>query len=146
MGLYCTGVGEILEDGWLFNPSCKQFDQLAVHSGKQKNQTQQGSQETATQSKKKKENAPLAAVPDVNGCVGQDFAVAVPAAVGGGAPASRVVSTDLAENLVFAVLPQVQLQVRVTLAVARREAETPHSVDLDEVQVKLKRSRRREEL
>lgn len=96
--------------------------------------------------KKKKENAPLAAVPDVNGCVGQDFAVAVPAAVGGGAPASRVVSTDLAENLVFAVLPQVQLQVRVTLAVARREAETPHSVDLDEVQVKLKRSRRREEL
>lgn len=47
----------------------------------------------------------MAAVPDVNGRVGQDFAVAVPAAVGGGAPASRVVSTDLAEDLAFAVLP-----------------------------------------
>lgn len=86
----------------------------------------------------------MAAVPDVNGCVGQDFAVAVPAAVGGGAPTSRVVSTDLAEDLAFAVLPEVQLQVRVALAVTRREAEAPHSVDLNEVQVKLKRSRRRE--
>lgn len=79
----------------------------------------------------------MAAVPDINGRVGQDFAVAVPAAVGGGAPASRVVSTDLAEDLAFAVLPQVQLQVRVTLAVTRCEAETPHPMDLDEVQVKL---------
>lgn len=81
----------------------------------------------------------MGSVPDVNGRVGQDFAVAVPAAVGGGASTSRVVSTDLAEDLVFAVLPKVQLQVRVTLAVTRREAETPHSVDLNEVQVKLDR-------
>lgn len=69
----------------------------------------------------------------------QDFPVAVPAAVGGGAPASRVVSADLAEDLAFAVLPQVQLQVRVALAVARREAEPAHPVDLNEVQVKLRR-------
>lgn len=47
----------------------------------------------------------MAAVPDVNGRVGQDFAVAVPAAVGGGAPARRVVSADLAEDLAFAALP-----------------------------------------
>lgn len=44
-------------------------------------------------------------VPDVDGRVGQDFAVAVPAAVGGGAAAGRVVSADLAEDLAFAVLP-----------------------------------------
>lgn len=48
---------------------------------------------------------PAAVVPDVDGRVGQDFAVAVPAAVGGGASTSRVVSTDLAEDLPFAVLP-----------------------------------------
>lgn len=86
----------------------------------------------------------MANLPDVNGRVGQDFAVAVPAAVGGGAPASRVVSTDLAEDLAFAALPQVQLQVRVALAVAGREAETPHSVDLHEAQVELERVGRRE--
>lgn len=33
-GLYCTGVGEILEHGRFFDPACKQLDQLAVHSGK----------------------------------------------------------------------------------------------------------------
>lgn len=47
----------------------------------------------------------MAAVPDVDGRVGQDFAVAVPAAVGGGASTSRVVPTDLAEDLPFTVLP-----------------------------------------
>lgn len=46
---------------------------------------------------------------DVDGRVGQNLAVAVPAAVGGGAAASRVVSADLAEELVFAVLLQVQV-------------------------------------
>ena len=76
-------------------------------------------------------------VPDVDGRVGQDLAVAVPAAVGGGTATSRVVLADVAEDLAFAVLLQVQLQVRVALAVARREAETPHSVDLDKCQVKL---------
>lgn len=69
--------------------------------------------------------------------MGQNLAVAVPAAVGGGAATSRVVSADVAEDLPFAVLPQVQLQVRVALAVTWREAETPHPVDLDEGQVKL---------
>lgn len=76
-------------------------------------------------------------VPDVDGRVGQDLAVAVPAAVGGTAAAGRVVSADLAEDLAFAVLVQVQLQVRVALAVARREAETSHPLDLDKRQVKL---------
>ena len=76
-------------------------------------------------------------VPNVDGRVGQDLAIAVPAAVGGGTAASRVVSADLAEDLAFAMLLQVQLQVRVALAVTRREAETPHSVDLDKGQVKL---------
>lgn len=77
------------------------------------------------------------AIPDINGCVVQDLAIAVPAAVGGGAATSRMVSTDLAEDLVFAMFSQVQLQVRVTLAVAWCEAETPHSMDLNEGQVKL---------
>lgn len=76
-------------------------------------------------------------VPDVDGRVGQDLAVAVPAAVGGGTAASWVVSADLAKNLPLAALQQVQLQVRVALAVTRREAETHHAVDLHEVQVKL---------
>lgn len=75
-------------------------------------------------------------VPDVDGRVGQDLAVAVPAAVGGGAATGRVVSADLAEDLAF-VPQQVQLQVRVALAVTRREAETPHPVDLNEGQVEL---------
>lgn len=48
---------------------------------------------------------PRAVVPDVDGRVGQDFAVAVPAAVGGAASTSRVVSADLAEDLPFAILP-----------------------------------------
>lgn len=74
---------------------------------------------------------------DVDGRVGQDLAVAVPAAVGGSAAAGRVVSADLAEDLAFAVLVQVQLQVRVALAVARCEAETPHAVDLNKRQVEL---------
>lgn len=76
-------------------------------------------------------------VPDVDGRVGQDLAVAVPAAVGGGAATGRVVSADLAEDLAFVVPQQVQLQVRVALAVTRREAETPHPVDLNEGQVEL---------
>lgn len=79
-------------------------------------------------------------VPDVDGRVGQDLAVAVPAAVGGGAAAGRVVSADLAEDLVFAVLPQVQ--VRVALAVTRCEAETSNPVDLNKVQVKLVETKR----
>lgn len=74
-------------------------------------------------------------VPDVDGCVGQDLAVAVPAAVDGSAAAGRVVSADLAEDLAFAVL--VQVQVRVALAVTRREAETLHTVDLNKCQVEL---------
>lgn len=108
MGLYCTGVGEILEHSWFFDPSCKKLDQLAVRS-------------------------------DIDGCVGQNLAVAVPAAVGGGTAASRMVSADLAEDLAFAMLSQVQLQlqVRVALAVTWCEAETPHPVDLNEGQVKL---------
>lgn len=78
-------------------------------------------------------------VPDIDGCVCQDFAVAVPAAVGGSTATSRVVSADLAEDLAFAVLLQVQLQVRVALAVTRCEAETPHPVHLNKGQVKLVR-------
>lgn len=81
-------------------------------------------------------------VPDVNGRVGQDLAIAVPAAVGGRTAASRVVSADLAENLAFAVLVQVQLQVRVTLAVTRCEAETPHSMDFNKSQVELVKTER----
>lgn len=72
-GLYCTWVGEILEHGRFFDPSCKQLDQLAVHS-------------------------------DVYGRVGQYLAIAVPAAVGGGAATRRVVSAYLTEDLPFAVL------------------------------------------
>lgn len=74
---------------------------------------------------------------DIDGCVAQDLAIAVPAAVGGSATTSRVVSADLAEDLVFAVLQQVQLQIRVALAVPGREAETHHPVDLHKGQVKL---------
>lgn len=81
-------------------------------------------------------------VPDVDGRVGQDLAVAVPAAVGGGTAASRMVSADLAEDLAFAVLSQLQLQVRVALAVTRCEAETPHPVDLNKGQVKLVKTER----
>lgn len=69
--------------------------------------------------------------------MGQDLAIAVPAAVGGCAATSWVVFADLAEDLPFAVLLQVQLQVRVALAVAWCEAETSHSMDLDEGEVKL---------
>lgn len=79
------------------------------------------------------------AVPDVDGRVVEDFAVAVPAAVGGGAAAGRVVPADVAEDLMMlAAVAQVQqLQVRVALAVARGEAEAPHSVHLHEGQVEL---------
>lgn len=76
-------------------------------------------------------------VPDVDGRLVQDFTIAVPAAVGRGTATSRVVSTDLAKDLAFAILPQVHLQVRVTLAVTRCEAETPHPVDLNEGEIKL---------
>lgn len=76
-------------------------------------------------------------VPDVDGGVRQDLAIAVPAAVGGSTATSWVVSADMAEDLPFAVLLQVQLQVRVTLAVTGCEAETPHPVHLNEGQVKL---------
>lgn len=108
LGLYCTGVGEILEHCLFFNPSCKQLDQLAVRS----------------EEEKRKENvffkgnlyrvnsdAPQRfVVPDVDGRVGQDLAVAVPAAVGGSTATSWVVSADLAEDLAFAALLQVELQ------------------------------------
>lgn len=72
----------------------------------------------------------------------EDFAVAVPAAVGGGAAAGRVVPADVAEDLmVLAAVAQVQqlqqLQVRVALAVARGEAEAANSVHLHEGQVEL---------
>lgn len=80
-------------------------------------------------------------VPDVDGRVVQDFAVTVPAAVGGGTATSRMVSTDLAEDLVFAILPQVQLQVGVALAVTWCEAETPYPMDLNEGQIKLVKRR-----
>lgn len=81
-------------------------------------------------------NAPAA--PDVDGRVVQDFAVAVPAAVSGRAATCRMVAANLAEDLVLAVVAQVQqLQVRVTLAVARGEAEAAHAVHLHEGQVKL---------
>lgn len=53
----------------------------------------------------------IVVVPDVDGCVVQNFSVTVPAAVDGGTATSRMVSTDLAKDLVFAILPQVQLQV-----------------------------------
>lgn len=79
-------------------------------------------------------------VPDVNGRVGQGLAIAVPAAVGGGTAASRVVSADLAEDLPLAVL--VQVQVRVALAVTRSEAETLHPVDLNKSHVKLVKTER----
>lgn len=84
-------------------------------------------------------------VPDIDGCVVQDFAVAVPAAVGGGASASRVVSAYLTKDLMFAILAQVQLQVRVTLAVTWCEEETTHPVDLNEVQIKLVETEHRHE-
>lgn len=83
-------------------------------------------------------------LPDFDGGVRQDLAVAVPAAVGGGAAAGRVVAADLTEQT-LPVLPQVQLQVRVALAVTRREAETPHAVNVDEGQVELRRRRRDED-
>lgn len=81
--------------------------------------------------------------PDVDGRVVEDFAVAVPAAVGGAAAAGRVVSADVAEDLMLgaagaALAAQVQqLQVRVALAVARGEAEAAHAVHLHEGQVEL---------
>lgn len=105
-GLYCTGVGEILEHGRFFDPSGKQLDQLAVHS-------------------------------DIDGCVRQDLAVAVPAAVGGSTATSRVVSANLTEDLSLAGLPQIQLQIRVALAVTRCEAEAANPLDLDERHVEL---------
>lgn len=74
---------------------------------------------------------------DVNGCVGQDLAIAVPAAVGGCTATSWVVFADLAEDLPLAILMEVQLQVRVALAVTWHETETPHSMDLNEGKVKL---------
>ena len=80
---------------------------------------------------------PEVAVPDIDGGVGQDLAVTVPAAVGGGTATGRVVSADLAEDLAFAGLAQVQLQVWVTLAVTWCEAETPYPVHFNERQVKL---------
>lgn len=83
-------------------------------------------------------------VPHVDGRVRQDLAIAVPAAVGGTAATSWVVSADLAKDLVFAGLLQVQLQVRVALAVTWCEAEAPHSVHLNEVQVKLLTGLRRQ--
>lgn len=76
-------------------------------------------------------------VPDVDGRVGQDLAIAVPAAVGGGTAASRMVSADLAEDLAFTMFLQIQLQVWVALAVTWCEAETSHPVDLNECQIKL---------
>ena len=80
-------------------------------------------------------------VPDIDGRVCQDFAVAVPAAVGRRTAAGRVISADLAEDLVLPVLPQVE--VRVALAVTGGEAETPYPVDLNKVQVKLGNKERR---
>lgn len=74
-------------------------------------------------------------VPDFNGSMGEDLAVTVPAAVGRATAAGRVVSADLAEEP-LAILPQVQLGV--TLAVAWREAEAPHTVHLYKGHVKLK--------
>lgn len=50
-----------------------------------------------------------AAVPDIDGCVGQDLTITVPAAIGAGTATSGVVSADLAENLPFAVPQQLQL-------------------------------------
>lgn len=78
------------------------------------------------------------AAPDVDGRVVEDLAVAVPAAVGGGAAAGRVVAADVGEDLALAAVAQVQqLQVRVALVVARREAEAAHAVHLHEGQVEL---------
>lgn len=34
VGLYCTGVGEVFKHRWLLDATCKQLDQLAVHSEK----------------------------------------------------------------------------------------------------------------
>jgi len=51
-----------------------------------------------------KRSSQRAEVPDVDGGVGQDLAIAVPAAVGGCTTTSWVVSADLAEDLAFAVL------------------------------------------
>lgn len=83
-------------------------------------------------------------VPDVDGRMVEDFAVAVPAAVGGGTAAGRVISTDLAKDLMFSILSQVQLEVRVTLAVAWCEAKMPYPVNLDKGQIKLKREKMRD--
>lgn len=69
--------------------------------------------------------------------MGQDLAIAVPAAVGGCTATSWVVFADLAEDLPLAILMQVQLQVRVALAVTWHETKTPHSMDLNEGKVKL---------
>lgn len=71
----------------------------------------------------------------------EDLAVAVPAAVGGGAPTGRVVPADLTEDLPLVALLQIQRQVRVALAVTRHEAETAHAVDLHKAQVELRHSR-----
>lgn len=73
---------------------------------------------------------------DIYGCVREDLAIAVPAAVGGQAAAGRVVPADLAEE-VLAVLPQVQLQLGVALAMTRCETEAPDAVHLHEAQVEL---------
>lgn len=69
----------------------------------------------------------------------EDLAVTVPAAVGGGAAARRVVPADLAEDLVFDAVASLlqQLQVRVALAVARGEAESTHAVHVHEGEVEL---------
>ena len=64
----------------------------------------------------------------------QDLAIAVPVAVGGPAAAGRVVSADLAEE---ALTRFSQVQLRVALAVTRREAETTDAVHLHEAQVEL---------
>lgn len=77
-------------------------------------------------------------LPDIDGCVVEDLAVAVPAAERGPAAAGRVVAADVAEDLAaLGVFQQVQLQVWVTLAAMRCEAETPNAVNFHKVQVKL---------
>lgn len=79
-------------------------------------------------------------LPDVDGCVGEDLAIAVPAAERGPAAAGLVVATDVAEDLVaLGVSQQIQLQVRVTLAVMWREAEATNAVNFHKVQIKLLR-------
>lgn len=131
MALYCTGVCEILKHSWLLDASCEQFDQLAVHSGKKMEDTFKNGSSSYCQINSLKN------IPDVNGGVCQDLAVAVPAAVGGSTATGRVVPADLAKDLAFANLPQIQFQVRVTLAVTRCEAEPLDPVHLNEGQVKL---------